>query len=100
MKVPLNALISSRALHLFKRAAVILEQRLVRLKAMSAGSVLLQISTQADTCNASGLSLQHSSISPKRASYQGIRARYDSASSLSWNCIAAHLFIFNRNKKN
>jgi hypothetical protein len=35
-------------------------------KAMSAGSALLQISTHADTCNASGLSGQHSSIIPPR----------------------------------
>jgi len=32
MKVPLMSLISSRALHLFKRISVILEQHLVRLK--------------------------------------------------------------------
>src|SRR5690348_5121994 len=31
MKVPLNSLISARALHLFKRAAVVIEHHLVRL---------------------------------------------------------------------
>src|SRR6516165_2831718 len=34
---------------------------------MSASSALLQISTHADTCNASGLSGQHSSITPTHA---------------------------------
>src|SRR5216683_848075 len=37
MKVPLMSLISSRALHLFKRMSVIVEQPLVRLKQKSLG---------------------------------------------------------------
>ena len=42
---------------------------------MSAGSVLLHISTQADTCNASGLSLQHSSIAPRQELQNQLQGR-------------------------